>query len=93
MKIDFNPAKDQANQVKHGVSLDFAKTVLADPNRADRFDARYDYKERRIISYAMVSGRVWVCVFTPRGDTYRVISLRKANVRETKSYHAATPRL
>ncbi|MFP6704728.1 MAG: hypothetical protein VCE75_01500 [Alphaproteobacteria bacterium] len=39
----------------------------------------------------MVNKRIWVCVFTPRGGTYRVISVRKANDRETQRYHD-TPR-
>jgi uncharacterized DUF497 family protein len=39
----------------------------------------------------MVEKRVWVCVFTMRNDVYRIISVRKANGRETKRYKN-TPR-
>jgi len=37
----------------------------------------------------MVDERVWVCVFAVRNDAYRVISVRKANGRETKRYKNA----
>ena len=34
----------------------------------------------------MVENRVWVCIHTPRGETRRIISVRKANDRETSQY-------
>jgi len=91
MQIEFTPDKDTANQAKHRVSLAFAAQVLADVNRLDVLDVRFDYAEERFVSYGMVDGRVWVCVYTPRGDTSRIISVRKANDRETQRYQD-TPR-
>lgn len=87
MQIEFAPDKDAANQDKHQVSLAFGARVLADASRLDVLDVRFNYAEERFISYGMVDGRVWVCVFTPRGDTRRIISVRKANDRETQRYH------
>ncbi|MBL6934099.1 MAG: BrnT family toxin [Alphaproteobacteria bacterium] len=91
MQIEFDLDKDAANQAKHQVSLSFGARVLADTNRLDVLDVRFDYAEERFVSYGMVDKRIWVCVFTPRGDMYRVISVRKANDRETQRYHD-TPR-
>ena len=91
VEIEFDPAKDAANEAKHGVSLAFAAEVLADPERLDVLDVRADYGEDRFITYGKVAGRVWVCVFTRRGDAHRAISLRKANDRETQRYEE-TPR-
>lgn len=91
MQIEFDPAKDATNREKHGTSLAFAAEVLADANRLDVLDIRFDYAEERYVSYGMVAGRVWVCVFALRGDRCRVISLRKANARETRRYRD-TPR-
>ena len=48
---------------------------------------RFDYVEERFVAYGMVEGRVWVCVFTPRNEVCRIISVRKANDRETRRYH------
>ena len=69
MQIEFAPDKDTANRIKHGVSLDFGVQVLADVNRLDVLDVRFDYTEERFVSYGMVEGRIWVCVYTQRGDT------------------------
>lgn len=89
--IEFDPDKDAANRDKHGVSLAFGAEVLADRNRLDILDVRVDYAEDRFVSYGMVEGRVWVCVFTLRSEVHRIISVRKGNDRETRRYHQ-TPR-
>jgi len=91
MKIVFDRAKNLRNQEKHGVSLAYAEKVLADPDRLDILDVRFEYDEERIVVYGRVERRVWVCVFTQRRATHRIISLRKANARETKRYEE-TPR-
>ena len=91
MDVAFDPDKDAANIEKHGVSLVFGGEILADSGRLDILDVRFDYAEERFVSYGKVEGRVWVCVFTVRGVEHRVISVRKANDRETRRYHN-TPR-
>lgn len=91
MQIEFDPDKDAANGSKHGVSLSFGAEVLADENRLDVLDVRFVDIEERFVSYGMVEGRVWVCVFAPRGESHRIISVRKANDREARRYHD-TPR-
>lgn len=91
MRLDFDPDKDTANLEKHGVSLAFGGEVLGAPGRLDLVDVRFDYAEERYITYGRVAGRVWVCVYTLRGDVHRIISVRKANERETRRYQD-TPR-
>ena len=91
MRISFDPEKDADNLEKHGVSLAFGAEVLADANRVDALDVRFDYGEERFVAYGTVEGRVWVCVFSLRGEIHRLISVRKANERETRRYQE-TPR-
>jgi hypothetical protein len=86
MKVAFDASKNVKNQDKHGVSLAFGAEVLADANRLELLDVRVDYAEERFIAHGMVKGRVWVCVYTRRADVYRLISVRKANERETRRY-------
>jgi putative transcriptional regulator len=45
-------------------------------------DRRRDYRERRLIAYGLIGGRARVCVYTVRGETFRIISLRRANRME-----------
>ena len=91
MQIGFDPDKEARNREKHGVSLAFGAEVLADIGRLDVVDVRFDYGEDRFVSYGRVGRRVWVCVFARRGETYRIISVRKANERERQRYRK-TPR-
>ena len=85
MKIIFDTAKDQANIAKHGVSL--ADATLLDWNSLFAVeDRRHDYDEVRMVGYALISERLYCVVYTDRGVTRRIISLRKANNREKEVY-------
>ncbi|MGC2787336.1 MAG: BrnT family toxin [Roseiarcus sp.] len=46
----------------------------------------FDYGETRQIAFGFINNRLFVCVYTDRGDERRVISLRKANSREVRRY-------
>ncbi len=81
----FDPAKDAANRAKHGVSLAEARRLEWDWLLAIQ-DERHEYGEPRWIGYAPIGARVYCVVFTDRGGERRVISLRKANRREVRSY-------
>ena len=90
MDLEWDEAKDAENRRKHGLSL-------ADAARLDwarglpRRDARYNYGEVRYILIAPLSGRLHVCVYVLRPKARRIISLRKANLRERRSYAEAFP--
>ncbi len=89
MQISFDPKKDIANQVKHGLSLDDAQliewdTVLATP------DVRRDYAELREIGYGLIGDRLYCVVFVQRAHGLHNISLRKANSREVRNYVSQT---
>lgn len=45
-------------------------------------DARKDYGEKRIICFGLLSGRMVVVGYTPRGAVRHIFSMRKANDRE-----------
>lgn len=53
-------------------------------------DDRFDYGESRYRAMGYIGDRLHVVVFTPRGDAVHVISFRKANKREVKSYDQET---
>lgn len=88
MNIEFDSSKDEANIAKHGVSLALAveiewTDVLCMP------DTRRDYGELREVGFTLVGARLYSVVFAQRGDTMRIISLRKANSREVQHYEKA----
>jgi uncharacterized DUF497 family protein len=85
MKYVFDPAKDEINRAKHGVSLALAEILFAG-SHAMTTDDRFDYGEVREIAVGLIGDRLFVCVYVDRQAERRVISLRKANKREVKRY-------
>ncbi len=80
VEITFDPAKDDANCAKPGVSLAMAEDLEWDGLLA-KPDARRDYGEARMIGYALIGARLHCVVYSDRGDERRIISLRRANSR------------
>ena len=85
MFIEFDPAKDAANQDKHGISLAMASELDWDQALV-WVDDRHEYGELRMIALAPDTGVLYYVAFVDRADARRIISLRKANRREVKHY-------
>lgn len=85
MLIEFDPAKDAANQGKHCLSLAMASELDWDQALV-WVDDRYEYGELRMIALAPDTGILYYVAFVDRDDARRIISLRKANRREVKHY-------
>lgn len=83
MRITFDPAKRAKTLQERGLDFKRAREVF-DGAHLTRPDNRKDYGEPRYITAGFLEGRLVVLVWTPRGRARRVISMRKANERETK---------
>lgn len=83
MRIDFDPAKDEVNLAKHGVSLARAADLEI---KAFVPDDRRDYGEPRIRAFGMIDDEAYCLVFTVREDHVRAISLRRAHSKEYQRY-------
>ena len=70
--------------------MDFASAaeVFAGRN-ATTPDNRMDYGEDRFITIGALAGRLVVIVWTPRGDSRRVISMRYAHAKEARRWRAS----
>lgn len=85
MRFEFDPARDRANQAKHGVSLSLA--IELDWEAALVWvDGRYGYSETRMIALAPETDILYYVAFVDRGEVRRIISLRRATRREVKHY-------
>lgn len=83
--FEFDPVKGAKNLAKHGVS--FSEVVDFDWENADvEEDFRNIYMERRFRATGLLHDRLHILVYCVRGALKRIISLRKANVRESKKY-------
>jgi uncharacterized DUF497 family protein len=88
MDIDYDPAKNSANMAKHGVGFEIAERFDWHTARVVR-DNRVDYGETRYIAQGFIDSRLYILIFTLRAGRARIISLRKSNLRERKSYDQA----
>ena len=87
MQFEWNPAKAKANQKKHQVSFDEAKTVFDDPLFVIFADPDHSIEENRfIIMGESNQNRVLVVSFTERHPATRLISAREATRAERKKY-------
>ena len=85
MLIEFDSAKDIANQNKHGVSLSVANELNWEAALV-WIDDRYEYNETRMIALAPKTNILYYVAFVDRGEALRIISVRRANRREVKHY-------
>jgi uncharacterized protein len=81
VKLSWDEGKQRVTLAERGLDFAFAAEVF----KGDTFtseDLRFDYGERRFISFGHVNRRLCVVVWTPRNGAHHIISMRKANERE-----------
>jgi len=88
MSFDFewDTEKAATNLTKHGVHFSLATCVFDDPYNVDREDNRENYGEERRFIVALVGDAILGVSYTMRGDTYRIISARRATPNERRTY-------
>ena len=85
MAFTFDPEKSARNIAERGLPFDLVERFEWETARVVE-DTRRDYGETRLQVLALMDGRLYAAVVTPRGEDLRVISLRKANRREVERY-------
>lgn len=89
IRFEWDKKKDIANQKKHGISFEEARTVFYDDRARLISDPDHSDAEDRFILLGLSSTlRVLVVVHSYREDDelVRIISARKANTNEVKFY-------
>ena len=91
LTFEWDPSKAISNLSKHGVSFEEATSVFADPKALTIPDPSHSYSEQRQITLGRaMNSKILVVVHTERGDNLRIISARRANPREKKTYEAGS---
>lgn len=70
--------------VKHGIDFHTAKAIWDDPNRVE-IHTEYPIENRNIL-IGKIGKKLWVSIFTKRGNSIRIISVRRARKKENKLY-------
>jgi hypothetical protein len=88
MKVEWDPAKDEANQRKHDVSFEEAAGVFTSGRDfLEIFDASHSELEDRFIAIGLIRRGVVLVVWTERDeDIVRIISARWATTSEQRLY-------
>ena len=84
--VEWDDEKNKINKRKHGISFETAAEVFLDENRIDDYDEIHSNFEERIKVIGMV-GEILTVIYTERGESYRIISARKANKKERNDYY------
>jgi uncharacterized protein len=85
LQFIFDFAKSARDAAERGLPFD----RVADMDWKNAYiveDTRRDWGEPRYKAFAMMDGCLHIAVFTPREDTIRIISLRRASRQEERLY-------
>lgn len=72
-RFDWDPDKDNQNQLKHGVAFSRAQYAFADPRRVIARDETHSHTEERFYCFGAVDGGVLTVRFTYRASVIRII--------------------
>ena len=86
VEFEFDEAKSQANNRKHGIDFVEAQALWLDEMLVE-IPARTE-DEPRFVVVGMIWGKHWSAVSTYRGERVRLISVRRARDEEVAIYES-----
>jgi len=92
MRFEWDGSKAVSNLKKHGVSFDEAVSVFYDPLAATFGHPDHSQEETRLITVGYSArGRLLLVSHVKRGGAVRIISARRATLRERKRHEDEAP--
>lgn len=85
MCIEFDPVKSETNARERGLPFDLVMEFEWD-GAVFSADERFAYPEARFLALGFLAGRLHAVIFTGITGGIRMISFRKANAKEVRSY-------
>jgi hypothetical protein len=83
--FEFDSAKSEANELKHGVDFIEAQALWNDGDLIDLGMVQYDGETRHLFVGEWQERR-WTAVITYRGGDIRIISVRRSRASEEMAY-------
>lgn len=84
--FEWNDAKAELNRRKHGIEFADAAKAFDDPNLYFIEDIAHSHGEVRMIALGLSGLMLLTIVFVERGDTIRIISVRRSTKEEQRIY-------
>ncbi len=86
MKFEWDETKNETNRRTHGIDFNHVPEIFNGPMIIN-IDDRFPYDEERYIGIGFLRNIIAVVAFVEtEGDVIRIISARKANKHESKSF-------
>ena len=84
MRFVYDPHKNEENLAKHHVSFEEAAGIWEDPNLVILHAKRRG--EKRLMAIGQTFAVLYSVIHTRRGDAIRIISARRATMKERRVY-------
>ena len=84
MPFEWDPQKSIANKEKHDIDFETAKRLWSDENRME-IHASHPVEDRWIL-IGKKDDKLWTAIYTLRGNTIRIISVRRSREKEVELY-------
>lgn len=84
MPFEYDKKKSESNLIKHGIDFNRAQLLWDDPDRLE-IPVRVE-DEERFVTIGKINDKIWSAISTPRNGNVRIISVRRAHVKEEKLY-------
>jgi uncharacterized DUF497 family protein len=88
MTFEWDGQKSLANEKKHGIDFETAKSLWLDDRRVEIEMTFPD--EKRWALVGSNEGTIWTAICTVRDETIRLISVRRARPKEVRLYEEKT---
>lgn len=84
--FEFDENKSRANFEKHGIDFVDAQELWLDPNIVEIQAKTSD--EPRFLVVGLIKAKYWSAIVTPRKESIRIISVRRAREEEVSIYES-----
>jgi hypothetical protein len=84
MAFEFDPRKSRAHLAKHGIDFVEAQRLWDDPDLLE-IPAKTEDEPRWVV-VGRISSKHWSAVITYRGESVRIISVRRSRTEEVALY-------
>ena len=84
MKFEYDSDKSVSNKQKHGIDFSAAQALWDDPDYIEIPAITSD--EPRFLVIGKINGKHWSGVITYRGESVRIISIRRSRKEEVDIY-------
>ena len=87
MTVTWDTVKNQINIKKRQLPLSLGSVVLNDPERIEKYDDKHSTKDEDRWQTIGCANEILFMVYTERGETPHIISIRLADTEEKRLYY------